>query len=323
MIKDLTGQKFNYLTTVKKVSISGRSKWLCQCDCGNFKEVFQKYLINGATQSCGCERKKQNQIKALKMQAAKRKYEPKMAAAKYAWRDGCYSDLKFEDFLRLSQLNCYYCNSGPSNKHTLNAYRTRSNYSRENGIFIFNGLDRVDSSLGHTIENVVTSCFICNRAKRERSLYEFINHVDRLKANIRLNISEYRGYYSNITSILDLKENYAFKSTVKKIMDVGKYTDGDLDIDTFYKLTQLNCYYCGVSPNNKANAAVKKSSEYAKRTGTFIYNGLDRIDSNFKHNFDNVIPSCKYCNYAKQKLSIKEFECWIQKLKNPTDIVGF
>lgn len=57
-LKDLTGQKFGSLTVLNRLpSIKGRTKWLCVCDCGNFKEVESHNLQNGHTKSCGCLRK--------------------------------------------------------------------------------------------------------------------------------------------------------------------------------------------------------------------------------------------------------------------------
>lgn len=38
MVKnDLVGRKFGRLTAIK--FMSDKHKWLCQCDCGEFKEV--------------------------------------------------------------------------------------------------------------------------------------------------------------------------------------------------------------------------------------------------------------------------------------------
>ena len=62
---DLTGQKFGRLTVIKRI---GRSKWrtpiwLCQCECGNIKDIRSKSLKNGETQSCGClQKEKTSQI---------------------------------------------------------------------------------------------------------------------------------------------------------------------------------------------------------------------------------------------------------------------
>lgn len=54
-LNKLVGQKFGKLTVIKYV---GRNKhgvnWLCKCDCGNFKEIRESYLLSGHTKSCGC-----------------------------------------------------------------------------------------------------------------------------------------------------------------------------------------------------------------------------------------------------------------------------
>ncbi len=38
---NLIGQKFGILVVVRRVENSkiGRARWLCQCNCGNFKEI--------------------------------------------------------------------------------------------------------------------------------------------------------------------------------------------------------------------------------------------------------------------------------------------
>lgn len=56
---DLTGQRFGKLTVIKfsKDVQSGKRKrkyWLCQCDCGNTKEVRTDGLTSGNVKSCGC-----------------------------------------------------------------------------------------------------------------------------------------------------------------------------------------------------------------------------------------------------------------------------
>lgn len=57
--KDLTGQIFGRLTVMHRVSLSksGKSRFQCQCSCGNTIIVEGHNLISGATQSCGCIRK--------------------------------------------------------------------------------------------------------------------------------------------------------------------------------------------------------------------------------------------------------------------------
>lgn len=50
------GQKFGKLTVIANTGkrTSKVPIWLCQCDCGNFKEVPTNLLTSGHTQSCGC-----------------------------------------------------------------------------------------------------------------------------------------------------------------------------------------------------------------------------------------------------------------------------
>ena len=56
---DLTGQKFGYLTVLKReFSRKGKIYWLCQCDCGNKVTVSGCNLKSGTSKSCGCLRKK-------------------------------------------------------------------------------------------------------------------------------------------------------------------------------------------------------------------------------------------------------------------------
>lgn len=56
---DLTGQKFNSLTVIKRVeNIGKKTAWLCKCDCGKEIIVKGEYLRNGTTKSCGCKNKK-------------------------------------------------------------------------------------------------------------------------------------------------------------------------------------------------------------------------------------------------------------------------
>lgn len=55
---DLSGQKFNRLTVVKRIENKGKYvAWLCKCDCGNEIETITASLKNGNTKSCGCLQK--------------------------------------------------------------------------------------------------------------------------------------------------------------------------------------------------------------------------------------------------------------------------
>lgn len=96
------------------------------------------------------------------------------------------------------------------------------------------------------------------------------------------------------------------------------YADGDISLEKFMELSQHNCFYCNAEPASKWNKFIHrkeyKVSDYAKREGEFVYNGLDRIDSGLPHNLDNVVPCCIQCNRAKSNKSVDEFRDWARKL---------
>lgn len=61
-VEDLTGQKFEHWTVIKRVENNkhGRSMWLVECDCEDRtqKKLESVYLIKGKSKSCGCTRGK-------------------------------------------------------------------------------------------------------------------------------------------------------------------------------------------------------------------------------------------------------------------------
>lgn len=52
---DLTGQRFGMLTVLHE-SENRRSYWVCQCDCGNIREIIISSLTKGKSKSCGCRK---------------------------------------------------------------------------------------------------------------------------------------------------------------------------------------------------------------------------------------------------------------------------
>ena len=52
---DLMGQRFGKLVAIK---YSGKSKWVCRCDCGEEHHVDACHLRSGAIVSCGCHGRK-------------------------------------------------------------------------------------------------------------------------------------------------------------------------------------------------------------------------------------------------------------------------
>jgi hypothetical protein len=191
MRKDnLLGQQFERLTVIEEIDPEPgkpkRPRWKCKCDCGNIIIVSRTTdLKSGNTKSCGCIRSEKSSKRASVRNFENRKYDPKIAAAKRVYDDQ-YSDgtLTFEEFLELSQMNCWYCNSEPVNI-SKPRHKRSSDFYLENAKFIYNGLDRIDSKLPHDIENCAACCKWCNYAKRERTLEEFIKWIEKAYWNIQ------------------------------------------------------------------------------------------------------------------------------------------
>ena len=55
--KDISGQRFGRWVAIKRSenkTSNGAYCWICECDCGNIKEVGIGHLQRGNSQSCGC-----------------------------------------------------------------------------------------------------------------------------------------------------------------------------------------------------------------------------------------------------------------------------
>lgn len=180
---DFTNQKFNRLLALEEFITNKKGRyWKCQCDCGNIKIIEQHELKSGGTKSCGCLNNEKRSERAAKMYLTKTYYHPSETSARRIWKKG-YSDdkLAFEDFYKLSQMNCHYCGSPPNNKcNAAKEDKKSSQYAKDNGDFIYNGLDRIDNKISHSLNNLVPCCKWCNYAKRERSVEEFLEWVGRV-----------------------------------------------------------------------------------------------------------------------------------------------
>lgn len=75
-------------------------------------------------------------------------------------------------FLKLINSKCRYCGAEPQfrERHLWNT--TKSGY--------YTGIDRVDSSLGYTEQNVVPCCSTCNMMKNKLSVNDFKNHIEHI-----------------------------------------------------------------------------------------------------------------------------------------------
>ena len=78
----------------------------------------------------------------------------------------------------------------------------------------------------------------------------------------------------------------------------------ELTRDQFRSVITQNCYYCGEMPSNP-----EKTGE-----GTFLFNGIDRINNDLNYSFENSISCCKICNHAKRQMTATEFIHWVARV---------
>ena len=157
--------------------------WEASCECGNTTFVLGSAVAKGNTTSCGCALSDHRSEFGMK----NRIYDPIVSSARTVWKKS-YSDgdVTFEDFFHLSQLPCEYCGIQPykvfnaATKALAKAKKGKrayiSEYQIKEGNFVYNGLDRIDSSKGHMLDNVVPCCYPCNWQKMNMTTEQFIRH---------------------------------------------------------------------------------------------------------------------------------------------------
>src|SRR5208282_2728809 len=165
---DLARKKFGRWTVLGLSRIEVYVYWSCRCDCGTLKEVLGKSLTAGVSQSCGCLQVEKCR-KASGCAAQTKTYIGyKLSSAK---RRNLSWDISREQFNELTQQPCHYCDRQPLN---------RTKADNGNGDFLYNGLDRKDSRIGYTVDNVVPCCKVCQRAKMDMPYNDFMVYLKQL-----------------------------------------------------------------------------------------------------------------------------------------------
>ena len=185
------GDRFSRLAVITdKGSLGKFNRWhkrsLCRCDCGTEKIIANTHLLSGNTKSCGClriERIKEANTGPRKDASAIALKRLHSIKRRYARNKDLEFSLTLEEFSDLSQQDCFYCGISPSNQ--FNEYKA----TRENP-FEYSGIDRFNNTEGYTISNSVACCKVCNLAKRDMTIEDFVAWVDRVHSTFFLN---YRG----------------------------------------------------------------------------------------------------------------------------------
>jgi len=172
---DLIGVKKGRLTIFEyshsHIQPSGqkRAMWKAICDCGKEKTLSATTFMHGKTVSCGC-RKKEGLRKLPFGQAS---LNHKFAMYKHdALSKNRVFELTKEEFEELTGKPCNYCG--------VEGYSKTKARPTSNGVYLSNGIDRVDSLKGYFVSNCVPCCPICNKMRLNLPYKQFIDHIKRI-----------------------------------------------------------------------------------------------------------------------------------------------
>ena len=166
-----------------------------------------------------------------------------------------------EEFILIVSLPCYYCG-----------------IIQPKG---FNGIDRLDSTIGYNDDNCKSCCEMCNMMKGTTGHNVFIQRVEHILS------------YLNIVEGSLFPDAFAnFKGSTYSDYIRGANNRGyEFNIDKDYFITEKNkpCYLCGKKPDDLHK------------------NGLDRFDNDKGYTEDNVKSCCGNCNFIKRDYVYKDF----------------
>jgi hypothetical protein len=182
--KDLSKKKFGELIALEYVQHTtkkGRTYyvWKCLCSCGEYSFSRTSDLRSGSKTKC---KKCADHISSQKRILPDDKSIFNRIFRTYK-RNAKNRNLTFElnqnDFEKLLKLPCFYCNEDPM------SYKGDNNISY--GEFKRNGIDRIDSKKGYSIDNVITCCKFCNQSKNDMTKEEFVNWIIKTFNNLKKN----------------------------------------------------------------------------------------------------------------------------------------
>jgi len=171
--KDETGKVYGKLTVLSREENTkfGTARWLCRCECGNTIVINAGTLRNGRQKSCGC-------IKGGVKRGGNIIYSKALSSIRNTSnKKNIPCCLNLGDVIKIMNDACAYCGQPPHDKKYA-YHRTRKTEGIESDEYLYlNGIDRINPSGGYTIDNVISCCKYCNRAKSDLSVNEFKEHI--------------------------------------------------------------------------------------------------------------------------------------------------
>lgn len=182
----LIGYKRGSLTVLSVRSGNKRSLCKCLCECGRRHTISSRKFLLDEPYICNLIKTESiiSDLKIVKVELPKvsqnlkidKRKNKKLSKyhqliVKYR-KDATKRGLEFliDDFLCISLFCgfCYYC--GMISSNTFNNLK-------------YNGIDRIDNSIGYIDTNVISCCKYCNSMKSDMSYNKFIEHIQSINKN--------------------------------------------------------------------------------------------------------------------------------------------
>jgi ribosomal protein L21 len=180
---------------------------------------------------------------------------------KRAKKKGFEFEIPKEEFEKMQNDNCYYCDN-PKKKY-------------------FQGVDRLNSSLGYIKHNIVPCCEICNMMKNTLNEATFILMC--------AHIAHFNNLYKS-KSYPQIFNNYGNKTYVGyKLGAIKRNLKFEISPKIFENIAKKSCYLCG------------------RYSDKYHCNGIDRCNNSIGYTLINCKSCCGDCNFMKKKLIFNDF----------------
>ena len=171
--KVVLGKTYGFVTVLARLENTrfGAATYRCRCECGNVYTVQGPQLTGKRVLRCKkCGNREH--LQRLHQQNSKTPGEAACRATYTGHRQTAIKrhltwEIDYSTWKNLTQKPCAYCGCPPSNRTS----------GRWNGVFVYSGLDRIDSTKGYTSQNINPACKRCNIAKNDQTVDEFLAWV--------------------------------------------------------------------------------------------------------------------------------------------------
>ena len=151
----------------KRNRINSRKRYRCVCDCGNIVTTTGTRLRRSVTKQCAsCSYKLRPQ--SLLHDPLKRLFN--LSINNRSKKTNIPLSITIEEWSNINKENCFYCGALPDEKK----------YVSNTLVLKANGIDRLDSSVGYSLENSVACCKDCNTMKNSMSVDNFLLHIQKI-----------------------------------------------------------------------------------------------------------------------------------------------